>query len=610
MTKNIFPPLIATALALLPSIVTAVPALTFFEEKAHRQTGKKSSVFLGGDWVVDMRDGVVFVGCGPEGDSFPPSLFCPLGATGFITFGDFDGDGLPDAGQWWEVTQAPIRASQVEIDRPDQISMYGVSSPTLAELLRKGNGDITKIFTPRDTGVRVFYTFPAGPIGEYTVSGYNMDRPYGEVPISNQWVDLSGDTYFGDLIPDLADVMLNPPAPDPLNAPDIADGDPMLRIDTIISGSGILDFDFQVTEADRLLAVPDYMESELQRQYDELWWGPHKFLYPALTGVFQNAPEGTLRLYGVDVAISPDVYPGRSPSPSGWRIVNDWFEGAIEIDPRTRYLIDWVGIDPSNAFLGDELHFGIRANQWLDVDGVTRQTIEDPSLVEAPLGFLPDVLVFPPFPITTTPGPPIRQPVQVNIFSEEYNLPPLIYKPGDSGIGELDFFRSASAGNYSTQVTNRSIEFPIRFIDTYEGFIAFPFPIGNGGFFFGRSEEDRAMNNDLDGDGFSNFLEYAFCTSPESAGEFPTFTFDPIVDQGDVLCTASTKMRPYVGSSLTYEFEYSSDGGVTWTTVVDGALWTVVEGGTPDAPTLEVTNNIVVPGDGSCFLRVRVTKNN
>lgn len=601
--------LFSLLLAAVPSIAMGAPDLAFQDLKRHRQIDLDSTRYLTGNVFVGMVDGAIFIaGCAdhPSASVVQPYIFCPLGTTGFIAVGDVDGDGAPDDGSFWSISSIEP-ASNVEPFEVDRVSIIAAPPSGISALLRNSRGDISAVFDVRDFSVVTWYDFINFPVEEFVVTRMLMDRPYGVIPpLTNQWVDVDGEEFTGDIIPDPADVMANPPAGDPLHTVDIPVGDPMLRIDTLYGSTKPFNFDFQVPDLARALVIPRFLQSELERQYFDVPWGTYLFEFPRLGDPLRED------VYGVNLLNSPDIYPGRSRLPQGWRLINtDWYLGHLEVDPRIFYDFIWEGINFQNTVSNDNLFLSMRANQWIDATTfLTKTGLEFPDIADiavdpltGQLLFREDVVIFPPYPFATPV--PDREPFLLGVFDGHYQLGPFFFQPGESAMGELDFRRDLNSGAATRDVSRRFLEFEIQFIDTFEGFSFFSAPLMVGGFPFGTPTSERTANKDLDGDGYSNFCEYAFQSDLADSKVFPSFTFDA-VDLGDGVgsCTATVDKRPSVGSSLRYEFEFSSDGMMSWTTIKPGGIWDIDV--TPE--TLTVTNNALVPGDGSCFLRVRATQ--
>jgi len=219
----------------------------------------------------------------------------------------------------------------------------------------------------------------------------------------------------------------------------------------------------------------------------------------------------------------------------------------------------------------------------------------------------PDTIVFPPYPIQTPPTD--RNQFIVGTLDGQYELGPFFFNPSDSVDAHLEISRSSSSSAVTYDVGSYSLDFRVRYIDTYEGFALLGGLEGGGfgadaGFPFGTPSSERATDYDFDRDGASNLLEYALGSDVANAQDRPTFEY--ALDEVAGGCTATLTKRPFTGTSLEYFFEYSTDLR-TWTTILeDDPIFEIVQ---DDETTLEVSNLADFPGQlaaPACFLRVRV----
>jgi hypothetical protein len=304
--------------------------------------------------------------------------------------------------------------------------------------------------------------------------------------------------------------------------------------------------------------------------------------------------------------VSPDVYPGRGQVPRGWRIANEdhhWNGDRLEVDPREFYEFIWDGIDFQNTVASDELYLGFRADQY-PVPGGSFATIDevpDPDLVPNPGAPLENVLVFPPYQFDTPVGD--RELFKLGVYDNMYELGPFFFQPGESVTAELDWRRNLEGGNATRDVSRRILRWNISFIDTFTGFAFYSRgPIVEDGFPFGTPSSRRRPMLDYDGDGFSNLIEYATGADLADILVMPVITTTAGTAVG--ACSASVPKRPHVGSSLTYEFEFSTDG-IVWNVIRPGGIWDITE--TVDE--LTVVNNTDLSAGSLCLFRVRVTMN-
>lgn len=346
-------------------------------------------------------------------------------------------------------------------------------------------------------------------------------------------------------------------------------------------------------------------DGELQRMYEDLPWGNYLYEFPILGDPLRE------RVFGITHLTTPDVFPGRGSLASGWRLINDdWVGDALEIDPRLFYQFCWEGILPTNTVTSDQMFFSIRGDQdavvlVLGPDGNPiiddNGTPNDPSddfLVTTTVTNL-DTIVFPPYPFDTPDNQ--RTPFLLdNVFDPCYELAPFFFQPGDVARAELDWRRNIVAGSGTRDAPRRILRFDLRFIDTWDGFIVFSAPFAVGGFPFGTPVSERQRALDFDGDGFTNFQEYAFMSDLADPADMPQVEFE---SGNGATCTASVAKRPDVGGSLAYFFEESSDMGINdpWTVIRDGVNgWEITE---DSNTTLTVTKVDPDPDPQSCFLR-------
>ena len=215
-----------------------------------------------------------------------------------------------------------------------------------------------------------------------------------------------------------------------------------------------------------------------------------------------------------------------------------------------------------------------------------------------------DNIVFPPYPVQTPTGD--RDEFIVGTFDNHYELGPFFFRPGDSLAGRLNLFRNIPAGQLTTDRLNYVMNFRVDFTDTYEGFALLGGLAAEAGFPFGTPSSERAPDFDLDRDGASNLLEYALGSDVADPLSKPTFQY--ALDEVLGSCTATLEKRPHTGSTLLYQFEYSTDLRA-WTTIEEGdPIFEIVE---DDEDELTVANSLAdFPGQlpaPACFLRVRVS---
>ena len=151
---------------------------------------------------------------GPWPSIFGPSLFCPIGTTGFIAQGDIDGDGNNDQGSFWSVASI-TPSSTVEPFRADLIRLISAPPSGFARLLRSTDGDIAGIFDVFDSSVIVWYNALEGIIDDNEVAIYNALRGYdsGSQELERHYDDVPWGPYkfsLPGLVPSSAPQDLEP----------------------------------------------------------------------------------------------------------------------------------------------------------------------------------------------------------------------------------------------------------------------------------------------------------------------------------------------------------------------------------------------------------------
>lgn len=148
--------------------------LSFQDVKNFRITGPSTSVYEGGSWSIDVFDGdAPIFGCAANGGLFfvSPNIACPLGTTGLVTFGDFDGDGVRDTARYFSVGQ-PITAVNIEPFRTEAVQLFSAPPSKLPRPLGA--------FNWVDNSIVIFYDLVNDPVNGvgYRITRYNSSRPY------------------------------------------------------------------------------------------------------------------------------------------------------------------------------------------------------------------------------------------------------------------------------------------------------------------------------------------------------------------------------------------------------------------------------------------------
>ncbi|MEP4078511.1 hypothetical protein [Haloferula sp.] len=167
-------------------IASAIPAsseviMVFSTGGDFLQRGKFALDFRGGDLYVGFRDGnAVLAPClfDPSSVIVTPNIFCPIGTTGFIANGDFDGDGVRDDLSFYSISQV-IPAILVEPFRPD-----------LCELISAPYSDLPRPLGPFvDRGAIIFFNILTASVYQYNVSMYEFARNYPAGPAGRNLMD-------------------------------------------------------------------------------------------------------------------------------------------------------------------------------------------------------------------------------------------------------------------------------------------------------------------------------------------------------------------------------------------------------------------------------------
>ncbi|MGB6222556.1 hypothetical protein [Haloferula sp.] len=160
-------------------VASAVPAsseiiLTFSTGQDFLQRGQAALDFRGGDLFVGFRDGgVSFAQCvdDPSPVIVRPYIFCPIGTTGFIASGDFNGDGVRDDLSFYSISQV-IPAILVEPFLPD-----------LCQLISAPPSELPRPLGPFvDRGSIIFFNILTVAVRQYNVSIYEFARNYPPGP--------------------------------------------------------------------------------------------------------------------------------------------------------------------------------------------------------------------------------------------------------------------------------------------------------------------------------------------------------------------------------------------------------------------------------------------
>ncbi|MBK1828758.1 hypothetical protein [Haloferula rosea] len=315
---------------------------------------------------------------------------------------------------------------------------------------------------------------------------------------------------------------------------------------------------------------------ELARIYDpgpggraqmkaELVQGQYIFTFPLLNNP-DNAPPIAIPVTYVNIPEGIDPEDRRFEQERSFRFTSGTWDGAGNylMDPQLTNRITWIGNDGSNTFQGIDFY---RLSIVTQDDGIT-----------------PETVLFPP---SQTPL------LLLNSFTQEYNLAPFFFAPGDVGLFRLRLDRTLASNAVAFDTSVRLFEFNVRFVDSYDGFKVISFPVGT-------SVTARAPNVDFDGDGFSNIVEFGLQTDPADVTDVPT---NPLpIENGDDTVSFTLTKRPDAVAG--YSFLISKDGGPFVEVKANSAEWDIV---TNDETTLTITTKDVPPPGTTYASMVRVT---
>jgi len=471
-------------------LAMAVPDLQFADYKSYRQTGNKRTTFQGGTFTVSLIDGfVAFAGCMGNGGValMPPNIFCPLGTTGWVAFGDIDGDGLSDNNSFWSVSAV----QSAQIVAPQQANRIELNSSPPSDLPRPLRGF-------RDYSVQVWYNMLQPPPTRFTITRYALQRTY--------------------------------PA-----------GGPGLR-----------------------------------QQWSEIVTGDYLFLVPALPNVVGGQTSTQLP---IKVTHHPlvEAWPGRGvvPTDNDWLLLepHNWNKNQeIEMDPRLFNEFKWQGLNVNTTFPS--------------VDTITFSILDEFGLI-----------IFPPFDPATPAGD--RAPELLASPSDSIEIGPYLYSPGQKGVARIEVRRNLATSMVARDTSSRDFEWRVFFIDTYQGWAEALVPAT---FPPGTPKPQTKPSFDYDGDGWSNLEEFALQTDPADPASSPLVRPYREADTNQIILEVDK--RPFVGDSITYQVEYSSDRK-EWTLIRPGDPVYFIE--TDNDQLLKVRSRNPSPPEKNGFLRVKIT---
>ncbi|MFD2255621.1 hypothetical protein ACFSSA_02950 [Luteolibacter algae] len=381
------------------------------QSSATYQQSPTDVTFQGGSFNIGLRDGLLIYESPCILDEyFPPNppedLFgkgkCAQGATGYITAGDIDGDGVNDSQAYATVSQI-IAARSIRPFEPQNVRL--VAAPP-SELPRPLSG-----FT--GSSAKVFFNIQS-PIGssEYSISGYRFSRVY-----------LPGDRSR---------------------------------------------FDKEI--------VP----------------GSYTFTFPRLgqtPGTNNNPIAQTLNLFP-----TLDGYRKVNNQRVGFRFKNVIFDGGFAVlDPNIVNVIEWEGNTGERIIPGND-------TAYVSIRALTAP--EDPNS-----GTTGEII----FPNFTGVSNQIILPSPVQT---SYALAPGFLAPGESGLFEIEFSTYRPTTSVAFERSVRRFRLPVKMGNFMTTALRAALPAN-------ATNEQRDPSADYDGDGASNFAEWAFGSDPAKAGSVP-----------------------------------------------------------------------------------------
>jgi len=330
-------------------------------------------------------------------------------------------------------------------------------------------------------------------------------------------------------------------------------------------------------EITRYLSSRPYLNTELRRHRKEIVPGTYTFKFPALGSDSQNPASFFVQVGHREMV---EAYPGpggTSVTSEGisvgndFRVTNDdfWRGDRMEIDPRVVFTLEWEGFNQSTFVAGDRIFFSVKDRATGDI-------------------------VYPPFPPFNQTFPQLIGSGQLGIPTF-FELGPAFFDVGEERTAEIIFRRNNPSGN-ATDISSRTFTWDIDFIDTYAGYLLENFPASTD---VGLT----AAGEDFDGDGFTNLEEYALGTDVLDPADVPNPT--PVLVGNAQQCVLSIPKRPFVGASLSYEVQYTTDL-VTWITITDSDPNWFIEF---DNEELYQVRSAVPFGEQPCLTRVQIVQN-
>jgi len=295
--------------------------------------------------------------------------------------------------------------------------------------------------------------------------------------------------------------------------------------------AAVVQYDITIYE---LIRLYDPGAAGRAQMKSELVEGQYIFTFPLLNNA-DTAPPVAIPVTYVNIPEGMDPVDRRFEQERAFRFTSGTWDGNGNylMDPQLTNTIQWIGNDATNTFQGIDFY---------------RISIVDP------------------LDQTTVTFPPSATPLLLlNSYTQEYNLAPFFYVPGDTGLFRLRLDRTLASNFVAYDTSVRLFEFNIRFVDSYDGFKIIAFPTGT-------SIAARAPNLDFDQDGFSNVVEFGLQTDPADNTSFPADPA-PVVNLDDTVSFTLTKRPDAVAS---YGFLVSENGGPFVKITGNNPTWDIV----------------------------------
>ncbi len=383
-----------------------------------------------------------------------------------------------------------------------------------------------------------------------------------------------------------------------------------------------------------------YLSTERSRFEKEIVKGVYHYGFPRLklpnlvvpiSATIYPMPEGIAKLNNRKTGVQFETK-GQSWDPDGF----------LKLSVNGSSIVKWSGFSPSIVFAGvDRLYFSLRFmsnpavstsdaaiySNTADPNGFRYINPADPANTDTDDDTIPDpASIFPPF---VTGGSP--RVLLANPYVTSFTLPPTI-PSGTKAIAMLELARTFQTSGVAYDYSTRTFEIPVAYYDNYAEYRVAR---------FGPTTVPLSgLDQDFDGDAFTNFTEWILGSNPANAFIFPTSTvastllppvflspvpalirtaasipavFDP--NTFEILTPASfgfkVTKKQLTDPVVTYTLLRSTDLGLTWAPMVTDANWTV----TDNAATVSIISNILgaldtpiqPPGTATHLYRIALT---